>query len=124
MSSEGNTSNKEGREESSFVLQAMKQQFERMNMVFNEIWDRMDRQDAVIVTWKEGHPQRVPNARRQERRAPVGDSDDGHGDEFEDEEDQASLNNEGKFMPRGEWLGREFRRDPRWRDGEIGLTGT
>ena len=38
-------------------------------------------------------------------------------DEFEDKDDQASLNNEGKFAPRGERCGRGFRRDPRWQDG-------
>jgi hypothetical protein len=37
------TSNQEGREESSFVLQAMQQQFARMDVVFNEIRNRMDR---------------------------------------------------------------------------------
>jgi hypothetical protein len=67
MSSKDGTSNKEGGEESFFMLQAIQQQFECMNVVFNEIRDRMDRQDTVIATWCEGHPQRVPNARRQER---------------------------------------------------------
>jgi len=43
----------------------------------------------------------------------VDDSNDDH----EDEEDQASLNGEGRFVPRGERRGRGFRRDPRWRDG-------
>ena len=38
-------------------------------------------------------------------------------DEFEDKDDQASLNNEGRFAPRGERCGRGFRRDPRWQDG-------
>jgi len=47
----------------------------------------------------------------------VDDSDDDHEDEFKDEEDQASLNDEGKFMPRGERSGRGFRRDLRLRDG-------
>ena len=37
MSSSGETSNKEGGEESSLMLRAMQQQFERMNMVFNDI---------------------------------------------------------------------------------------
>ena len=64
MSSRGETSNRDGGEESSFMLQAMQQQFERMNMVFNEIQDQIDRQDAVITTLHEEHPQRVPNARR------------------------------------------------------------
>ena len=48
------------------MLQAMQQQFKRMNVVFNEIQDRMGRQDAVIATLREEHSQRVPNARRQE----------------------------------------------------------
>ena len=85
-------------------------------MVFNEIQDQMDRQDAVIVTLCEERPQRVPNARRQERRACMDNSNDDHKDEFEDEEDQASLNNEGRFVPRG-GRGRGFQRDPRWQDG-------
>jgi hypothetical protein len=59
MPSRDNTSNKEGGEESFFMLQAIQQQFERMNVVFNEIQDQIDRQDTVIVTWHEGHPQRA-----------------------------------------------------------------
>ena len=51
MSSRDGASNKEGGEESFFMLQAMQQQFERMNGVFHEIQDLMDRQDAVIATW-------------------------------------------------------------------------
>ena len=99
------------------MLQAMQQQFECMNVVFNDIRDRMDRQDAVIASLREERPRRAPNARRQGRRARLDDSDDYHEDEFEDEEDQASLNNEGRFVPRGERCGRGFRRDPRWQDG-------
>ena len=65
----------------------------------------------------EKHPQTTPNAIRQGRRARVDDFDDYHEDEFEDEEDQASLNNEDRFAPRGERCGKGFRRDPRWQDG-------
>ena len=68
----------------------------------------MDRQDTVIASLREEHPQRAPNARRQERRARVDDSDAYHEDEFENEEDQVSLNNEGRFAPRGESHGRGF----------------
>ena len=114
MSSRGETSNREGGEESSLMLQAMQQQFERMNVVFNDIRDRMDRQDAVIASLSEERPRRAPNARRQGRHARLDDSDDYHEDEFEDEDDQASLNNEGRFVPRGERRGRGFQRDPRW----------
>ena len=99
MSSRSNTSNKVG-EESSFMLQAMQQQFECMNVVFNEIWDQMDRQDTVIASLRKEHPQRSPNARRQERHVHVDDSDDDLKDEFEDEDDQTSLNGEGRFVAR------------------------
>ena len=99
------------------MLQAMQQQFEHMNVVFNDIQDQMDRQDAVIASLREERTQRAPNARRQGRRACVDDSNDYHEDEFEDEEDQASLNHEGKFAPKGERRGRGFRRAPRWQDG-------
>jgi hypothetical protein len=81
MSSRGGTSNKGG-EESFLMLQAIQKQFECMNVVFNEIRDRIDRQDAVIATWHEGRPQSVPNARRQKRRAPMDESNDDHKDEF------------------------------------------
>ena len=98
------------------MLQAVPQHFERMNMVFNEIRDQMDRQDVVIATFHEESPERLLNARRQERCAFIDASDDNHKDEFEDEEDQASLNNKGRFMPKGERCGRGFERDPRWQD--------
>ena len=45
------------------------------------------------------------------------DSDDDHEDKFKDEEDQALLNNEDRFVPRGERHGSGFRRDSRWQDG-------
>ena len=99
------------------MLQAMQQQFECMNMVFNEIRNRMDRQDAIIATLHEERPQRVPNARRQARHARMDNSDDDHKDELKDEKDQVPLNNESRFVPRGERHGRGFQRDPRWQDG-------
>ena len=71
------------------MLQAMQQQFECMNVVFNDIRDQMDRQDTVIASLHEEHPLRAFNARRQERRARLDDSNDYHEDEFEDEDDQA-----------------------------------
>ena len=69
------------------MLQAMQQQFEHMNVVFNDIWDQMDRQDAIIASLREEHPQRALNARRQDRRARMDDSDAYHEGEFEDEKD-------------------------------------
>ena len=50
MSSRDETLNREGREESSLMLQAMQQHFERMNVMFNDIRDRMDRQDVGIAS--------------------------------------------------------------------------
>ena len=117
MSSRGETSNKKGREESSLMLQAMQQQFERMNVVFNDIRDWMDKQDIVIASLRDERTQRAPNARRQGRSVRVDDSDDYHEDEFEDEEDRASLNQDGRFAPSSERRGRGFRRAPRWQDG-------
>ena len=67
------------------MLQAMQQQFERMNVVFIDIRDRMDRQDVVIASLREERTQRAPNARRQGKHVHVDDSDDYHEDEFEDE---------------------------------------
>ena len=90
------------------MLQAMQQQFEHMNVVFNDIRDQMDRQDTVIASFREERTQRAPNARRQGRRARIDDSNDYHKNEFEDEEDQASLNHEGRFTLRGEMRGRGF----------------
>ena len=66
---------------------------------------------------REERTQRAHNARRQGRCARVDDSDDYHEDEFEDEEDQASLNHDGKFVPRGKRRGKGFQRAPRWQDG-------
>ena len=103
------------------MLQAMQQQFERMNVVFNEIRDRLDRQDTVIATLREERPQRASNDRRQEWHACVDDADDYHEDKFEDEEDQASLNNEGRFA-RGEKGVVEDSNEIQ--DGKMGLTET
>ena len=77
----------------------------------------MDTQDAVITSLQKERTQRAPNGRRQGRRTRVDDSDDYHEDEFEDEEDQASLNHEGRFALKRERHGRGFRRAPRWQDG-------
>ena len=113
MSSRGETSNKEGQAKSPLVLWAMQQQFDRMDVLFNVIRDRIDRQDAIIATWCEGRPQGGLYVRRQARRAPVDDFDGDHEDEFEGEEDQASLNGEGRFVPRGERCDRGLRTGPR-----------
>ena len=69
------------------MLQAMQQKFERMGVVFNEIQDRMDRQESAIAILHEGRPQRVRNARRQEGYIPIDESDDKNDDEFDNEGD-------------------------------------
>ena len=99
------------------MLRAMQQQFERMSVMFNEIQDRMDRQDDVIATWHERHPQGVRNARRQERHAPIVESNDNHKDEFDNGDDQATLINEGRFVPRRKRHSKGVRRDMRLQDG-------
>ena len=103
------------------MLQVMQQQFERMNMVFNDIRDQMDRQDTVIASLCEEHPQIAPNARRQERRACVDDSNAYHEDEFEDEEDQVSLNNEGRLRQGEEGV---VEVSEEIQDSKMGLTET
>ncbi|KAL6315080.1 hypothetical protein AAG906_030934 [Vitis piasezkii] len=98
MSSRGETSNKEGGDESSLMLQ-----------------------DVVIASLREECTQRAPNARRQRRHARVNDSDDYHEDEFEDEEDQASLNHEGRFAPREKGV---VEVSKELQDGKMGLIET
>ena len=63
MSSRVEISYKEGGEKSSLMLQAMQKLFERMNVVFNDIRDQMDKQD-VIASLREERIQRALNARR------------------------------------------------------------
>ena len=48
MSHKGNSSPKGKADNSSFVLQAMQQQFERLNFVLGEVRKMMDLQDAAI----------------------------------------------------------------------------
>ncbi|KAI9186526.1 hypothetical protein LWI28_018160 [Acer negundo] len=98
MSSRSDFSNKEEKGEPSFMMKAMLQQFKHMNVVFDEIRDRMDKQDAAIANLQEGRPQIVPNARRQERRELINDFDDNLGNEIEDEEDQVSMGDMDRFM--------------------------
>ncbi|KAB1203155.1 hypothetical protein CJ030_MR8G027532 [Morella rubra] len=74
------------------MLQAIRQQFEHMTVMFNDIQDRIDRQDVVIATWCEGCNQEV---------------------EFEDEEDRGSLNGNGRDVPKRGRCGIGFQRDSR-----------
>ena len=49
MSNGDETPNKGDPQNMAFVINVMQQQFERLNMVFREFRERMDRQDAVIT---------------------------------------------------------------------------
>uniref|UniRef100_A0A2N9J4I3 Integrase catalytic domain-containing protein n=1 Tax=Fagus sylvatica TaxID=28930 RepID=A0A2N9J4I3_FAGSY len=67
---------------SSFVLQAMQQQFERLNFVLGEVRDRMDHQETTIRNLQGGR-----DRRRREPRVENEYENEGDG---EDEEDLAS----------------------------------
>ena len=45
------------------VLKAMQQQFERMNVVFGDIRDRLERQDEAIANLQRGQQRRTPELR-------------------------------------------------------------
>jgi hypothetical protein len=63
MSHKSASSPKRKADNSSFVLQAMQQQFERLNFVLGEVRDRMDHQEAAIRNLQGGR-----DRRRRERR--------------------------------------------------------
>jgi hypothetical protein len=48
MSNKSGSTPKEKADNSSFVLQAMQQQFERLNVVLGKVRDRRDQQEVVI----------------------------------------------------------------------------
>ena len=52
----------------SITLRVLQQQFEKMNIICEEIRDCLDKRDIVIANLQKGRQQRVLNARRQERR--------------------------------------------------------
>ncbi|KAL5738445.1 hypothetical protein ACOSP7_031206 [Xanthoceras sorbifolium] len=95
-----NQSDSTPREENmSIVLKAMQQQFERMNVVFGDIRDRMDQQDEVIARIQREQPL---NLGRQNRRGVFGDVSErerelrsGDDDDFESEVEM------GRNRPRG-----------------------
>ena len=71
MSSRGQSASKDVEARGAFTMQAMHQQFERLNFLFEEIKYRMDEQDAAIATLQSGQPQREPNVRRHGRHNPI-----------------------------------------------------
>jgi hypothetical protein len=82
MSHKSDSSPKGKADNSSFVLQAMQQQFEQLNFVLGEVRDRMDHQEAAIKNLQGGR-----NRRRRERRVENEHENEKDG---EDEEDLAS----------------------------------
>ena len=54
------------------MLKAMQQQFERMNLMFGEIHDKLERQDTVIANLQRGQQPIAPNVRGNQGRAVVG----------------------------------------------------
>ena len=58
MSHKGDSSPKGKADNSSFVLQAMQQQFKRLNFVLGEMRDRMDHQEAAIRNLQGGRDRR------------------------------------------------------------------
>ena len=90
---------------SSFVLQAMQQQFERLNFVLGEVKDRMDHQEATIRNLQGGRDRRRCEARVENKY-----KNEGY-DEDEDEEGLASEVGSGKH--------RRVRRE-RGHEGNLG----
>jgi hypothetical protein len=95
MSHRSDSSPKGKADNSSFVLQAMQQQFERLNFVLGEVRDRMDHQEAAIRNLQGGR-----DRRRREPRVENEYENEGDG---EDEEDLASEVGSGRH--------RRFRRE-------------
>uniref|UniRef100_A0A2N9EGC5 CCHC-type domain-containing protein n=1 Tax=Fagus sylvatica TaxID=28930 RepID=A0A2N9EGC5_FAGSY len=103
MSHRSDSSPKGKADNSSFVLQAMQQQFERLNFVLGEVRDRMDHQETAIRNLQGGR-----DRRRREPRVENEYENEGDG---EDEEDLASEVGSGRH--------RRFRRE-RGHEGNRG----
>uniref|UniRef100_A0A2N9FYN5 CCHC-type domain-containing protein n=1 Tax=Fagus sylvatica TaxID=28930 RepID=A0A2N9FYN5_FAGSY len=92
---------------SSIVLQAMQQQFERLNFVLGEVRDRMDHQEAAIRNLQGGRDRRRRAARVENEY-----ENEGYG---EDEEDLASEVGSGRHRRVRRERGHEW--NPGGRDG-------
>uniref|UniRef100_A0A2N9F4X4 CCHC-type domain-containing protein n=1 Tax=Fagus sylvatica TaxID=28930 RepID=A0A2N9F4X4_FAGSY len=107
MSHKSDSSPKGKADNSSVVLQAMQQQFERLNFVLGEVRDRMDHQEAAIRNLQGGR-----DRRRRERRVEYEYENEGDG---EDEEDLASEVGSGRHRRVRRERGHEW--NPGGRDG-------
>ena len=125
MSDEEKASNGDPRN-MEFFLKSMQQQFDRFNLVFGKMRDRMDMQEIVIANFHRGQPNGNPNIRRPIRH------DRGHEDLFEYgnkegngiEMGYESETKIGKNRPRGVRYERGYRgiapRERNWVDGNLG----
>ena len=104
MSSREESASKDVEAHGAFTMQAMHQQFERLNFLFEEIKDRMDEQDAAIATL-----QREPNVRTHGRcnPIPIDDFDDDNEVDVKNDDFQASEVKMGRIRIRGGTHGRE-----------------
>jgi len=93
-----------------FVLRAMQQQFERLNLVLEEVKDRMDQQEVAIRNMQGGRDRR--------RGAPSVENEfENEGDDEEEEDIASEVRMGGVDRPRGCRCGRGHERNPRGRDG-------
>ena len=74
-----------GRKEDSLLLKAIQQQFELMNVKFEEIRDRLELQDLAIANLHRAKSPQVANARQQQRRVVQDDSEGDEGDKLQDD---------------------------------------
>jgi uncharacterized protein (DUF2249 family) len=110
MSHKSDLTPKEEADNSFFVLLATQQQFERLNLVLEEVKDRMDQQEVVIRNLQGG--------RDRKRRAPSIENEFENEGDDDDEEDIASeVEMGGVDRPRGGRRGRGHGRNPKGREG-------
>ncbi|XP_031402590.1 uncharacterized protein LOC116212157 [Punica granatum] len=101
-----------------FTLKAMQQQFERLEVVFGDIRDRMDRKDQRIDQMQREQPRqhvRVPNARRLIRQP--ANSHDEEDEDYEEDDEIASVGSVRRARGVRNEGRRHGRRDHAIRDG-------
>jgi len=110
MSHKSDSSPKEEADNSFFVLRAMQQQFEQLNLVMEEVKDRMDQQEVVIRNLQSGRDRR--------RCAPSVENEfENEGDDDDREDIASEVETGGVDRPRGGRRGRGHGRNQRGRDG-------
>ena len=75
------------------MLKAMQQQFERNNLMFGEIHEKLKRQDTAIANLKRGQQPITPNVRGNQGCATMGEED---GDNLDSFDDQAIVDMRGR----------------------------